>query len=103
MAPLRHTHTDAARNHEGTAQVDIDLAVPLLHAHLFKPVHLAEHAGGVDEPGDWAVRGFDIGDAVDDSAFAGDVKGGRPQDGLRARQRLGRDIDDDDALALCGQ
>src|SRR2546428_377528 len=70
MAPLRHTHTDAARYHEGTAQVDIALAVPLLHAYLFKPVHLAEYTGGVDEAGDRPVRGLDVGDAVHNRALA---------------------------------
>ena len=96
MPALGHLHADAARDQEGAAQVDVDLAVPLIHPHALDRVHLAEDAGGVDEAGDRAVRGLDIGDAADDGAFARDIERRRPQDRLRSRQRLRRDIDDHD-------
>ena len=66
-------------------------------------MHLAEDAGGVDEARDRAVRSLDVGDAAHDGAFAGDIERGGPQDGLRFRQRLRRDIDNNDLLALSGQ
>ena len=103
MAPCRrsrHSHADAAGDQERAAQVDVDLAIPLVHPHALDPVHLAEHAGGVDEAGDRPVRRLDIGDAADHGAFARDIERGGPQDRLRARQRLRRDIDDDNALSL---
>ena len=106
IAPCRRSailHADAAGDQKRAAQVDIDLAVPLLHPHALDRVHLAEHAGGVDEAGDRAVRGLDIGDAADDGAFARDIERGGPQDRLRARQRLRCDVDDDDAPALFGE
>ena len=103
MPALGHLHADAAGDQERAAQVDVDLAIPLIHPHALDRVHLAEYAGGVDEAGDRAVRGLDIGDAADDGAFAGDIERGRPQDRLRSCQRLRRDVDYHDALALSGQ
>jgi len=73
----------------------------LLHAHALEPVHLAEHAGGVDEPGDRAVRGLDVGNAVEHSAFVREVERRRPQD--RAGNRFRQDVCYHDLLALPGQ
>src|SRR5712675_2199597 len=44
MPPLGHFDTDAAGDKKSAAQVDIDLAVPLLHPHALDRMHLAEHA-----------------------------------------------------------
>ena len=103
MPALGHLHADAAGDQKRAAQVDIDLAVPLIHPHALDWVHLAEYAGGVDEARDRAVRGLDIGDAADDGAFAGDIERGGPQDRLRSRQRFRRDVGYHDAPALFGQ
>src|SRR2546430_1176701 len=103
MPSLGHLYADAAGDQKCAAQIDIDLAVPLIHPHALDWVHLAEYAGSVDEPRDWAVRGLDVGGAADDGAFARDVEWCRPQDRLRSRQRLRRDIDNNDLLALFGQ
>src|SRR5262245_38443969 len=102
MPALGHPYADAASDQKGAAQVDVDLAVPLVHPHSLDPVHLAEDAGGIDEAGDWAVRGLDIGDAADDGAFARDIELCRPQDRLRSIQRFRRDIDNHDLTALFG-
>ena len=75
MPALGHFYADAARNEKSAAQVDIDFAVPLIHPHPLDRMHLAEHAGGIDEAADRAMSGFDIGDAADDGALAGDVVG----------------------------
>jgi hypothetical protein len=103
VPPRGHLHADAARDQKRAAQIDIDLAVPLIHSHALDRVHLAEDAGGVDQRRDRAVRGLDIGDAADDRAFARHVEWRRPQDRVRSRQRLRRDIDENDLLALFGQ
>src|SRR5262249_27933202 len=50
VAALRHPHANAARHHEGAAQINVDLAVPLLHPHLFEAVHLAKMAAAVAKP-----------------------------------------------------
>jgi hypothetical protein len=100
---LGHLHADAARDQKGAAQIDIDLAVPLIHSHALDPVHLAEDAGGVDKSRDRAVRGLDIGDTADDGAFVGDIERGRPQDRLRSCEWLRRDVRYYDPLALSGQ
>jgi hypothetical protein len=49
------------------------------------------------------MRSLDVGDAADDGAFARHVEWCGPQDRLRSRQRLRRDIDNNDLLALSGQ
>ena len=66
-------------------------------------MHLAEHAGRVDEAADWAVGGLDIGDAGNDGIFAGDIERGRPKDRLRARERFGGDIGYHHTLAMAGE
>jgi hypothetical protein len=47
--PRGHLHADAAGDQKRAAQIDIDLAVPLIHPHALDWVHLAEDAGGVDQ------------------------------------------------------
>ena len=103
MPPPCHPHADTAGDEERAAQVDIDLAVPLIHPHPLDRMHLAEYAGGVDEAGNGTVRGFDIGDAAHDGTFAGDVERRRPQDRLRSGERLRCDVDDHHTLPLPGQ
>ena len=103
MPALGHLHADAAGDQKRAAQIDIDLAVPLIHPHALDPVHLAEDAGGVDEPRDRAVRGLDVGDAADDGAFARDIEWRGPQDDLRSSQRFRRDVRYHHAPALFGQ
>jgi hypothetical protein len=78
-------------------------AVPLVHPHALDPVHLAEHTGGVDETGDRAVRGFDVGDTLHNRAFAGDIERRGPQHRLCAGKRLRRDVCYHDMLALSGE
>src|SRR5439155_9743941 len=102
MPSLGHLYADAAGDQKGAAQIDIDLAVPLIHPHALDWVHLAEYAGSVDQPRDWAVRGLDVGDAADDGAFARDIERSGPQDGLRSRQRFRRDVRHHHAPALFG-
>ncbi|MEH2614624.1 hypothetical protein V1293_006913 [Bradyrhizobium sp. AZCC 1693] len=92
MPARGHLHADAAGDQKRAAQIDIDLAVPLIHPHTLDWVHLAEDAGGVDQPCNWSVRGLDVGDAADDGAFAGDVEWCRPQDGLRSSQWFRCDV-----------
>ena len=81
---LGHLHADAAGDQKRAAQIDIDLAVPLVHPHALDPVHLAEDAGGVDQPRNRSMRGLDVGDAADDGAFVCDVERGGPKDDLRS-------------------
>ena len=100
---FRHSNADTAGDEERAAQVDIDLAIPLVHPDALDPVHLAEHAGGVDEACDRPVRRLDIGDAADHGVFARHIERGGPQDRLRARQRLRCDIDDDNTPPLTGE
>src|SRR6266566_3769771 len=52
VPPFGHPLADAARHEKAAAQIDIDLAIPVLHPNALDGVHLAEDAGGVDEPGD---------------------------------------------------
>ena len=59
MLAARHPFADAARHQERATQIDVDLAVPIVHAHFFDRMHLAENAGGIDEAGDRAIRVLD--------------------------------------------
>jgi hypothetical protein len=105
IAPFRRLaiRTPAARAKERAAQVDIDLAVPLLHAYPLQRMHLAEHAGGVDKSSDRTMGGLDIGDTCGHAAFARDIERRGPEDGVRSREWLRRDIDDEDTLSAIGE
>jgi hypothetical protein len=100
MASFGHALTGTAGHQKRAAQIDVDFAIPIVHAHPFNRVHLAENASGIDKAGHRTMGGFDSGDAADDGALACDVQRVRPQDRLRARQGFGCDICDHDTPAL---
>jgi hypothetical protein len=98
-----HPLADATRYQECAAQIDVDLAVPIIHAHFFDRMHLAEDAGGIDEAGDGPMRDFDRGNTGEHCRFARDVERFSPEDCLRSLHLLRKDVDDHDLVALLGQ
>ena len=103
MASFGHALTGTAGHQKRAAQIDVDFAIPIVHAHALGRVHLSEHAGCIDETGDRTMDGFDISDTAEDSGFAGDIERIRPQHRLRTRQNFGCNICYHHALTLLRQ